>query len=292
MALLLWPRPGPAAASGGASAVSAGGLHTCALTRAGGVKCWGWNAFGQLGDGTTTDSTTPVDVSALSDRVTAVSAGSYHTCALTRAGGVKCWGRNDVGQLGATTSETCFIGSDCTTTPVDVSGLASRVADISAGGLHTCALTRAGGVKCWGFNVQGELGDGQICSTYFCSAPIDVSGLSSGVAAISAGGGHTCALAKAGGVKCWGWNVEGELGDGSATGPDICNTYDFCSTTPVDVSGLTSRVATVSAGNRHTCALTRAGGVKCWGANSEGELGDGQVCGTICTTPVDVSGLS
>jgi len=241
--------------SSGVSAIAGGGSHTCALTAGGGVKCWGDNDQGQLGDGTTTDSNTPVDVSGLASGVSAITAGGYHTCALTSGGGVKCWGFNFYGQLGdGTTIERH--------TPVDVSGLASGVSAITAGGYHTCARTSGGGIKCWGWNEYGQLGDG---TTTTRLTKVNVSGLASGVSAITARWGHTCALTAEGGVKCWGWNNQGQLGDGTTD-----NRH-----TPVNVSGLSSGVSDIAAGKIHTCARTAEGGVKCWGSNLSGQLGDG-----------------
>ena len=256
----------------GVAAFSAGSSYTCAMTTAGGLKCWGFNGSGRLGDGTTTDRDTPVDVVGLTSGVAAVSAGSRHTCALTTAGGLKCWGFDRTGQLGHGT------GGGIHTTPVDVVGLTSGVAAVSAGGFHTCALTTAGGLKCWGRNSFGRLGDG---ATTDRTTPVDVVGLTSGVAAVSAGSGYTCALTTTGGLKCWGLNLSGQLGDGTGGGTR---------TTPVDVVGLTSGVAAASAGTEHTCAVTTVVGLKCWGSNSFGQLGDGTT--TDRTTPVDVAGLT
>lgn len=254
----------------GAGAISAGDGHTCALTTSGGVKCWGWNGHGQLGDGTTTDRTTPIDVSGLASSVTAISAGYQHTCVVTTDGAAKCWGNNSSGQLGNGT--TIY-----STTPVEVSSLASGVAAISAGEHHTCALTTAGGVKCWGYNYYGELGDG---TTTHSTVPVDVSGLTSGAVAVSVGNGHTCALTTSGGVKCWGRNGEGQLGDSTTTNHS----------TPVMVSGLMSGVAAISSGSNHTCALTTPGGAKCWGYNGYGKLGDGTY--NSSSVPMDVIGLT
>jgi alpha-tubulin suppressor-like RCC1 family protein len=209
-------------------------------------------------------------------KASAVSAGVAYTCAVTNAGGAKCWGYNFYGQLGDGTETN-------RSAPVDVSGLTSGVTAISAGAQHTCALTSAGGVKCWGDNSSGELGDG---TTTRRLTPVDVSGLNSGVVAISAGGSHTCALTSAGGVKCWGANGLGELGDGTATGPEECPFSGPCSTTPVDVSGLTSGGVAISADGVGACAVTSTGGAKCWGFPA----GDGTF--ERKTTPVDVSGLT
>ena len=227
----------------GVSAISAGFYHACILTSVGGVKCWGGNWTGQLGNGTYTDSNVPVDVSGLTNGVSAISAGANHTCALTSAGGVKCWGSNEYGKLGNGTNTDSNV-------PVDVSGLTNGASAISAGMSHTCALTSVSGVKCWGYNGFGELGNGMNTSS---NVPVDVSGLTSGVIAISANL-HTCALTSVGGVKCWGYNGVGELGNGTNTDSNV----------PVNVSGLTSGVSAISAGYYHTCALTSTGGAKCW----------------------------
>jgi alpha-tubulin suppressor-like RCC1 family protein len=252
-------------------AVAAGADHTCAVTRGGGAKCWGANYYGQLGDGTTTYHSTPMDVSRLASGVVGVTAGSWHTCVVTRGGGAKCWGNNVYGQLGDPMT------GELLTAPMDVSGLTSGVVGVTAGWWHTCALTSGGGVKCWGDNDWSQLGDG---TTTDRPTPVDVVGLASGVVAVTAGWLHTCALTSGGGVRCWGYNAYGQLGDGTTSNG---------SSTPVDVVGLASGVVAVAAGNYHSCALT-SGGVKCWGDNYHGQLGDGTT--TASATPVNVVGLA
>ncbi len=254
----------------GVVAIAAGNSHACALTTAGGAKCWGYNITGQLGDGTTTNRLTPVDVSGLTSGVAAVATGYGNTCALRGTGGVKCWGGNRNGEVGDGTASVRI-------SPVDVSGLTSGMAVVAIGNAHTCAVSSAGGAKCWGFNAYGQLGDN---STTQRMTPVDVSGLTSGVAVVATGNGHTCALTSAGGVKCWGSNIVGQLGDGTSTDRLMAG----------DVFGLTSGVVAIATGQDHTCALTTLGGVKCWGYNSNGQLGDGTI--TFRLTAVDVSGLT
>lgn len=268
---VLSPNLPPLPALQNVAALSAGGAHNCVLTTAGGIKCWGFNDAGQLGDGTLLNSVAPVDVVGLSSGVAAISSGGRHSCALTTGGGVKCWGSNLTGRLG--------IGNDSpgSTTPVDVVGLGSGVAEVVASGAGTCAVTTGGALKCWGENFAGQVGDG---STTNRNAPVDVVGLSSGVKSVAVGGANSCALTTAGGVKCWGYNIFGALGTGNTTS----------STTPVDVVGLSSGVKALVAGFNHVCALTEAGGVKCWGWNATGAVGDGTT--TNRTTPVDVVGLT
>jgi alpha-tubulin suppressor-like RCC1 family protein len=248
----------PVAVSGlsaGVTDLIAGLNDTCALTSSGGVKCWGANARGQLGDGTNTDRWTPVDVRGLDGGVEAVVGRSFHKCALLANGGVKCWGANESGQLGDGTGADRW-------TPVDVQGLGSGVKTLAPGISHTCALMSDGGVRCWGANEMGQLGDGTNTNRW---TPVNVRGLSEGVAGVAWGFFHTCALLTGGGVNCWGDNEYGQLGDGT-------NTDRW---TPVAVQGLSSGVAAVYEGPYYTCALVDAGGVKCWGANDAGQLGDG-----------------
>ena len=267
-------RPAPVDVPGlssGVVAVSGGGGHTCALTAAGGVMCWGRNDYGQLGDGTTTNRPSPTNVIGLSSGVAAISAGGYHTCAVMTNGTLKCWGRNNRGQLGNGTSANA-------STPFTVPGLTGIVA-VAAGGSdsdggHTCALTSAGAAKCWGRNDFGQIGDGTTSDRF---QPVDVSGLSSGAVAIGEGRYHSCALTNAGGVKCWGWGIGGQLGLGTGGS----------STTPVDVVGINGNAVALTVGGSQNCALMANTGVKCWGYNSSGQLGDGTT-GTNRNAPVDV----
>ena len=217
----------------------------------------------------------------------ALAAGQNHACALTAAGGVKCWGIDYYGELGVAAEA----GNQAPNLPAGVSGLGSGVVAIATGSFHTCALTLAGGAKCWGDNGFGQLG---VTATSGSNNPnpdpVDVSGLTSGLVAIAAGYGHTCALTAAGGVKCWGVNEYGELGVADNSGTLNPNP------TPVDVSGLTSGVIAIAAATdgEHACALTVGGGVKCWGDNYYGELGNSATAGSSGPnpTPVDVDGLT
>ncbi|MEP6758352.1 MAG: hypothetical protein ABJB55_04080 [Actinomycetota bacterium] len=260
----------PSAGATAAASVSTGAVHACVVTSGGGVKCWGYNATGMLGDGTRSDHKKPVAVVGLGSGVADVQAAWDHTCALTNGGGVMCWGHNGDGELGDGTRIQ-------RNSPVDVSTLTSGVSQIALGFDSGCALTTGGGAQCWGYNGAGQLGDGTRSTR---KNPVGVFGLSTGVAAIAAGWDHTCALTTGGGVKCWGNNAHGELGDGTHT--DRLK--------PVDVVGLSSGVAAVSAGFDHTCALLNTGSVKCWGNNNTGELGDGTAQSR--KKPVSVAGLS
>ncbi len=237
-----------------ATAVTAGTYYNCALMKSGGVKCWGQNHVGQLGNGSTANSVVPVDVSGLTSAAIAIDAGDYHTCAVLDTGGVMCWGWNPDGQLGDGSTGDRH-------TAVNVSGLSTGAVAIGCGGNHSCAVLGSGALKCWGRNTFGQLGNG---GTGDSSVPADVSGLSSGVIGTCMDEHHTCALMDGGGVKCWGWNHVGQLGD----------TTTNTRYTPVDVAALGSSAVAVSCGIHHNCALLDTGAIQCWGWNSQGQLGD------------------
>jgi alpha-tubulin suppressor-like RCC1 family protein len=263
--------PSPTAASSRrAFSIAAGRSHTCAVTTEGGVRCWGKNEHGELGDGTWTNSSVPVDVAGMAGGVRYVAAGWGHTCVLTWRGGVKCWGYNRNGELGNG-------GNADSNRPVSVRGLEQGVESIEAADDHTCAVLGNGSVKCWGFNLYGQLGDGTAVDR---NIPVDVIGLTRGVAAVAAGWGHTCAMMPEGGVKCWGNNHYGQLGVVS----DQENIH-----APVNVSGLAYGVTDISADGGQTCVLTYNGLTMCWGANKYGQLGDGT--SEVRNTPVVVAGM-
>jgi alpha-tubulin suppressor-like RCC1 family protein len=249
--------------TGGVSAAAAGFAHTCAITSDGGLKCWGFNLYGQLGDGTTTDRTLPEYVSGVTEGVAAVAPGDVQTCALMNDGTVRCWGNNLLGELGDGTRTTSL-------TPVTVCRDAScsqpldDIVQLSGGDYHTCALNASGEVFCWGSDLSGQLGittpqgcpdSGHLCST----VPARVTGLSGPATAVSASTASTCALLTSGAVECWG-QVFGSR-----------NVW----TSPTPIDGWQSGVESIAAANDHACAVTNDGELLCFGKNNYGQLGDG-----------------
>jgi alpha-tubulin suppressor-like RCC1 family protein len=193
-------------------AITAGDAHTCALRSTGQVMCWGIGNVGQRGDGTTTvNQTTPIQVSGLGSGsgVVAIGAGGRFSCAVLMNGTAQCWGDGYYGQLGDNQASP----RQNRLTPVTVSGLTNATA-IVGGRDHACALLSNGGMSCWGNGGTGELGDG---TGMVRAAPVGVSGLGSGVRAIDAGLMHTCAVLTNGGLRCWGRNTRGQVGDGTQT---------------------------------------------------------------------------
>ncbi len=238
--------------------ISGGSSHTCGVTKAGGVQCWGYNNKGQLGDGKNSSSKMPVDVVGLGSGVVAVDAGNQSTCALTEGGAVKCWGYNGYGQLGTGT------GTD-SNVPMEVLGLGSGVSSISHSTNHACAVLVDGSAKCWGMGSQGQLGNNGWSAS---ATPVDVVADVSGYASISAGNLHTCAVTKDGGAKCWGQAASGQLG----TGGGIV-------AVPTQVTGMASGVAQITAGGSHTCARLVSGAGMCWGLRTSGQVGYGGATG-------------
>jgi alpha-tubulin suppressor-like RCC1 family protein len=269
--------------------------------KAGGVRCWGHNDDGELGDGSTMPRAMPPTTDVLTG-VKAIAAGANHSCALTEMGGVRCWGNNTYGQLGDGN------GRDWNSFSTQVTNdVLTAVNAIAAGGERTCALMETGGVRCWGVASYGLIpgygGCGvQHLETNPFSTPCRLTpptsdvltgvsaiavgsdtyvlmdtGIASrlasndsttdmivGATAIAAGSSHACALVGSGGVRCWGHNDDGQLGDGTTRN----------SPTPGANDVLTDAKA-IATGSYHTCAIMTTGGLRCWGDNSSGQLGNG-----------------
>lgn len=241
--------------TGRASQVTAGLNHSCALVPddargAGHVVCWGSNAHGQLGDGTTADSDTPREVAL--DDVVQISAGGDHTCALQSDGDVWCWGANGAGQLGNGSTDDSSI-------PMLVGLPASG--SIAAGGEHTCAVAESGALRCWGAADSGQ--SGRVGDPVLSPRATVLTN----VLSVAAGWAHTCAVVRGGvtiSVKCFGDNSNGQLsGSGGSTA------------TPVTVPGLAKPVASAVAGVQHTCVRFSDSTLSCWGGNQYGQVGDG-----------------
>jgi alpha-tubulin suppressor-like RCC1 family protein len=255
--------------SSGVVAITAGDSHACALTQAGAIKCWGLNNRGQLGNGTRTDSTSPVQVTGLTTGVVRIDAGAETTCAVKSSGQAMCWGNNKTYSAGSLTADTNADGeADPLLVPTEVSGIASGAVAISVSGegsganqnAHGCAVLQYGDVVCWGSNSDGQLG-------VSASGPLAVATrvpLTSRVTAMSLGALHSCALTESGAVVCWGANSHGQLANGSTTA--------VTRGTHVSIAGVQSGVIQISSGRYTACALLQSGGLTCWGDNIHGTL--------------------
>lgn len=232
--------------------IALGRYHACSLSADGVVRCVGRNDYGQLGDGTVDDRQKPVRVVGLSDAVE-VAVGDYHTCARRSDRTVVCWGYDAAGQLGDGTRVDRSV-------PWPVQGI-DDAEELALGAHHSCVRTVEGDVWCFGYSADGELGDG---STSDRPLPVRVLLPRGGARRVVAGSFHTCALGDGGGVRCWGSNMAGQLGDGTMNNrPE-----------PVPTRGI-ERAVDIALGFAHTCVRGEDDAVSCFGANFQGQLGDG-----------------
>jgi Regulator of chromosome condensation (RCC1) repeat len=260
----------------GVTEIAAGGEFSLALTSAGSVWAWGVSDWGQLGDGSTASSDVPVPVAGLTG-VTQIAAGAGFGLALRSDGTVWAWGFNGEGQLGNGTATNAAI-------PTQVTGL-SQVTQISAGADSAMAartsgfITRLTSVWTWGYNGNGQLGDGTLASR---STPEQVSGISvPNVLQICSGSDFSMVLGSDGSVWGWGADYDGQLG----------NAATFAWTRPVETIGMASGITHLAAGFSHVLALRLDGTVLAWGANTWGELGNGTTS-DAATLPTEVLGLT
>lgn len=229
----------------GVQGIYAGGMQTCAVLQTGEVQCWGRDLIN-----TSIYYTLPITVSGLNGNVSKLAVGNFHVCALYTSGAVNCWGSGVWGQLG---NGMDGLGAS-STVPITPTGLDSGVIDIAAGYGHSCAILSDHTVRCWGSNPNGELGTG---NTSRSTVPTITIGITNALR-IDSSLFHTCVVLQTGGAKCWGSNYFGEAGDG---------TSGNARPTPVEVLGLQTGVAQISAGENTTCVAMISGQAKCWGRN-------------------------
>ncbi len=246
--------------------VTAGESHTCALLSSGQVKCWGAGSQGQLGTGSRADASLPQDAGVANAK--RVVAGGAHTCAIRTDDTVACWGENLYGQLGVQTVQA--LPSTTPRTVIDpATRLSLKAKALGLGFAHTCAVLLNGSLKCWGANAQGQLGKGQVDSNQNVD-PAPVPGITI-ASDLTAGREHTCVLLTDHSVQCWGDNQLGQCGTGTVSAAPVLQ--------PTTVTGLALSTGAqtsnqISARRWHTCAVGPFYGVRCWGYNDSGQLGD------------------
>jgi alpha-tubulin suppressor-like RCC1 family protein len=259
----------------GVTKISAAGGHVCAVQN-GGAKCWGSGDAGRLGYGAADDSSSPVVPAGFDSGVTDIAAGWRHTCGI-KDGAIMCWGDNTNYQLGY--GDTFSYSNPYRYTPKPLTSPPPGTAVAIAAGVDlSCALMDSGAVYCWGSNGGGKLGAGSALAK--SANPLPVTGLGSGVSAISANAQHACAI-KSGTAFCWGDGQYGKLGNGAtdAQGND--------SNVPVQVSNI-GGVTSIAVGANHTCAVA-SGKYYCWGNNKQRQLGSNRV-ESFSGVPVEVTG--
>jgi flagellin-like protein len=246
-----------------------GSSHSCGVLANGSAMCWGWNSYGQLGNGSSSDvesySHIPVFVSG--DHVfSSISSGYYHSCGLLANGSAVCWGDGQYGQLGNGSIIKSYV-------PTFISG-DYVFSSIISGDYNSCGVLNNGSAVCWGYNDNGQLGEGSTGN--YKVVPVFVSG-NYNFSSISSGHYDSCGVLANGSALCWGNNNYGQLGNGSTS-----DSY-----TPVFVSGDYS-FSRISSGNYHSCGVLANGSALCWGRNNYGQLGNGGVSTSLI--PIFVSG--
>lgn len=246
--------------------VAAHAWHGCVVSRVGSVFCWGYNASGVVGIGSTAASITEPTRVRMAEPVRRLGTGPSHACAVLVSGALYCWGAADNGRLGTDASGPVSAPvRGAVTEPVD---------DVAVGTHHTCALLRDGSVRCWGQNDRGQLGTGDKSPRF---APFQTLPPTAGAVRLVAGESYTCAVLASGALRCWGLVFEG-LGVGHGDASEV--------TWPVTVDARGAVVA-AAGGTHHVCARLADDKIRCWGRNDSGQLGDGTSTGRLL--PADVA---